>query len=54
MFQLVARLGEATGTSWSIGMRPLIIGRDSACAVRIPDPVVSRRHCEISLEGGGA
>ena len=49
MFQLRATAGVTCGTSWPIQARPLVIGRESGCEVKIPDPVVSRRHCEISL-----
>jgi DNA-binding NtrC family response regulator len=39
------------GTGWAISERPLLIGRESTCDVRILQTVVSRRHCEIFLDG---
>lgn len=50
MFYLTARSGSSKGRSWLIGQQPLIVGRDVSCDVRIPDPAVSRRHCEIVLQ----
>ncbi len=41
----------AKGAGWTISERPLIIGRQSTCDVRILETVVSRRHCEIFLDG---
>jgi ABC-type multidrug transport system ATPase subunit/pSer/pThr/pTyr-binding forkhead associated (FHA) protein/ABC-type multidrug transport system permease subunit len=32
---------------------PVVIGRDPACRVRVPDPLVSRRHAELSYVDGG-
>ncbi len=40
------------GAGWTISDRPLVIGRESTCDVRILQTVVSRKHCEISLDGG--
>lgn len=51
MFLLTVRSGLSKGASWPIGERPLIVGRESSCDVRIPDPVVSQQHCEIVLDG---
>lgn len=31
---------------------PAVIGRHTDCKVRIPDPSVSRQHCEVSLSDG--
>ena len=31
---------------------PVVIGRDPGCRVRVPDPLVSRRHAELSYAGG--
>jgi len=32
---------------------PAVIGRDPGCRVRVPDPLVSRRHAELSYVDGG-
>jgi len=32
--------------------RPLAIGRDAACDIRLPDPTVSRRHAVVSISAG--
>jgi ABC transport system ATP-binding/permease protein len=32
---------------------PVVIGRDPGCRVRVPDPLVSRRHAELSYVDGG-
>lgn len=50
MYRLTATAGMVKGANWPIGSRPLVIGRESNCDVRIPDPVVSRHHCEIVLD----
>jgi DNA-binding NtrC family response regulator/pSer/pThr/pTyr-binding forkhead associated (FHA) protein len=49
---LIARTGSLAKTRWLIGRQPLLLGRESTCDVRIPDTVVSRRQCEISLVDG--
>ncbi len=41
----------AKGPGWTISERALIIGRESNCDVRILQTVVSRRHCEIFVDG---
>jgi len=52
MLQVTVKSGLARGTSWPISERPLVIGRDPGCDIRIADPSVSRRHSEIMLKGG--
>ena len=52
MYQLTAKTGPLKGSSWVIGDTPLLVGRESACDVSILDPLVSRRHCEISATNG--
>jgi len=52
MFRLAATPSAARGKGWPIGGKPLVIGRGNECDVRIPDPAVSRRHCEIVLSDG--
>lgn len=52
MFHLTAKTGPLKGSSWAIGDRTLVIGRESACDVSILDPLVSRRHCEVGAVNG--
>jgi transcriptional regulator with GAF, ATPase, and Fis domain len=48
---LIVIAGPARGRSVSLD-RALTIGRDEASALAIPDPALSRRHCEIELRDG--
>ncbi len=50
MFGLSTKSGATNGTSWCVGERPLLLGRGSACDVRILDPAVSRKHCELFVQ----
>lgn len=51
MFILTAASGPIKGRSWTVGEQGLLLGRGLAASVLIPDPTVSRRHCELSPEG---
>ena len=53
MMQLTAKSGPTKGSSWKISEKPLVLGRATTCDVMIPDPLVSRKHCEITLERDG-
>lgn len=46
-YRLTILRGGAPGQSWPISPSPLVIGRNVACQIRIQDPIISRRHCEI-------
>jgi len=50
LYQITAKTGSAKGTSWVVQPTPLIFGRDITCAIKVSDPLVSRRHCEVLLE----
>lgn len=50
---LVAKSGPMKGTSWPLSERPLIIGRGRGCDIIIPDPLISRRHCELVVKSEG-
>ncbi|MFY0567605.1 sigma 54-interacting transcriptional regulator [Archangium lansingense] len=50
--RLIALSGSHRGSTWELGLEPLVLGRQSDCQVRLTDPVVSRRHCELLTEGG--
>jgi len=51
VFHLTVKSGMTKGTGWTISDRPLVIGRESTCDVRILQTVVSRKHCEIYQDG---
>lgn len=51
LYQITAKTGGAKGTSWVIGTTSLVFGRDITCDIKVTDPLVSRRHCEVSLDG---
>lgn len=51
MFWVTARLGTIRGKSWRIGVRPLVFGRSVGCDVTVPDPLISRQHCVVFLDG---
>jgi hypothetical protein len=50
---LTAKSGPSRGESWLIGARPVVLGRSLSCDIAICDPTVSRRHCEVKLDGDG-
>jgi len=51
MYYLLMQSGPAKGRTWLIQKTPLLVGRETACHVQIPDPLVSRKHCELFLSG---
>ncbi len=50
MYQITAKTGNSKGTSWVVTYAPLVFGRDINCDIKVSDPLVSRRHCEVSLQ----
>lgn len=50
---LTAKSGSSRGESWLIGPRPIVLGRSLSCDITIGDPTVSRKHCEVKLDGEG-
>ena len=50
---IVALAGILNGEKWSLG-QAMIIGRDAACEIIIPDRQVSRFHARIQPDGDGA
>lgn len=52
-WSLTAKSGPSRGESWMIGPRPVVLGRSLSCDIAIADPTVSRRHCELKLDGDG-
>jgi pSer/pThr/pTyr-binding forkhead associated (FHA) protein len=51
---LIIVQGPGTGHTFTLGMDPVIVGRESPTArFVIADPAVSRRHAQISRQGEG-
>ena len=50
-FMLIAQGGPLAGTRWTIE-RPIVIGRDPACDIVVPDRQVSRRHARLLPKEG--
>lgn len=48
---LVCVGGEHKGSLWMVSSVPLVIGRSGECDVALSGPLVSRRHCQLFLEG---
>lgn len=44
---------EINGTRHQISGGSMVLGRSTEADVRVDDPGVSRRHCEIRVQGGG-
>jgi DNA-binding NtrC family response regulator len=51
MYILTASSGPIKGRSWTIGEQGLLIGRGLSANVLVPDPTVSRKHCELTTDG---
>src|SRR5215469_11207907 len=49
--RIVAISGPLKGMAFPIGPAELIIGKGTSCGVRLNDPLVSVRHCQIAHEG---
>jgi Nif-specific regulatory protein len=54
MLQLVSKSGVYSGQAWPITESLIVFGRDPSCTIRVNDPVVSRIHCRVYLEGDKA
>lgn len=50
-FSFVVQKGPGQGTSYDIAKTQLVIGRDPACDITIPDAEVSRRHARLIVDG---
>ncbi len=48
---LLAIDGPARGTIWDVNQPHMVFGRAKECEIRIIDPTVSRRHCELHIDG---
>jgi DNA-binding NtrC family response regulator len=51
MWQLTAKYGRRKGRSWPMNGTDITIGRNPECTVSLKDPLVSREHCTVRLEG---
>ena len=49
--KLIAIDGPVKGTTFPLVTDEVWIGRDTVNHIQLSDPMVSRRHCRISLEG---
>jgi hypothetical protein len=45
---------EINGTRHQISGSSMVLGRSTEADVRVDDPGVSRKHCEIRVQGGGS
>ena len=52
MLYLTVNTGDQRGASWLIKETAVTVGRSSECEIRVIDPVISRRHCEVWLAEG--
>ncbi len=53
MLRIRAKTGPDAGITWKIGAKPLVIGREKGCDIRVLDLLASRRHCELLAENDG-
>ncbi|HEX72951.1 MAG TPA: FHA domain-containing protein, partial [Candidatus Hydrogenedentes bacterium] len=53
MLRIRAKTGPDAGLTWKIGAKPLVIGREKGCDIRVLDLLASRRHCELLAEKDG-
>src|SRR5262249_20106947 len=51
--ELVVVRGPASGTRVSLRSGTTRIGSSAACAMVVPDPTVSRIHCEVTVSQDG-
>jgi len=43
--------GDREGEMFPIDHKTVTIGRDSQCDLRLPDPYISRKHCQVVFRG---
>jgi pSer/pThr/pTyr-binding forkhead associated (FHA) protein len=51
---VVVTSGKGEGTVIPIQVFPFVIGRDAQCHLRPASPLISKRHCALTVKGGGA
>ncbi len=52
LFALSAKDGRDPARRWVISGQPVVVGRGRECDLIVFDPLVSRRHCQLWVEGG--
>ena len=51
MFVVAIVEGPGQGRQWPVPATGVVVGRSPACQIQIPDVLLSRRHCELTVEG---
>src|SRR6516225_6887330 len=49
---VVATSGKGAGKVIPIQVFPFVIGRDAQCHLRPASPLISKRHCALTVKGG--
>lgn len=44
--------GSSRGKSANVGAQPIVIGRDSDCGIVVDEPLISRKHAQVSFLNG--
>ncbi|MEQ9069854.1 Oxoglutarate dehydrogenase inhibitor [Gimesia chilikensis] len=52
MPKFIIKTGKYQGKTLKLPPREVTLGRDPECEIRIPDPDVSRKHCQFSTREG--
>jgi pSer/pThr/pTyr-binding forkhead associated (FHA) protein len=50
-FALTITRGTQLSKSWPLTVEPKVIGRSTGCHIRIVDATISRKHCEVWVDG---
>ena len=50
-FALTITRGTQLSKSWPLTTEPKVIGRSTGCHIRIVDATISRKHCEVWVDG---
>ncbi len=51
-YQMVIKAGPEEGKIIPLGMETVVVGRDQGVGLTISDPEISRKHAQISYQGG--
>ena len=52
MPKFIIKTGKYQGKTLKLPPREVTLGRDPECEIRIPDPDVSRKHCQFLIREG--